>query len=55
MKFISSLVFMYVGIMNEASRKLIKNVYFLSQVQEVGHLKLTILFFNYLRSQHHGT
>ena len=54
MKLISSLVFMYVGIMNEASRKLTKNVYFLSQVQEIGHLKLTkylLHLVNYLGSQ----
>ena len=52
MKLISSLVFMYVGILNEASRKLTKNVYFLSQVQEASHHELTNLSFNYLSSQH---
>ena len=51
MKLISSLVFVYVGIMNEASRKLTKNVYFLSQFQEIGHLELTTLSFNYFNSQ----
>ena len=51
MKLISSLV-LYVGIMNEVSRKLTKNVYFLSQVQEASHLELTNLSFNYLSSQH---
>ena len=45
MKLISLLVFMHVGIINEASRKLIKNVYFLSQVQEISHLELTTLSF----------
>ena len=30
MRFISSLVFMYIGIMNEVSRKLTKNFYALS-------------------------
>ena len=39
MKIISSLVFMYAGIMNEASRKLTKNIYFLSQV----HNKIFLL------------
>ena len=48
MKLIYLIVFMYVGIMNDASRKLIKNVYFLSQVQKIGHLELTTLSFNYL-------
>ena len=52
MKLISSLVFMYVGILNEVSRKLTKNVYFLSQVQEASHHELTNLSFNYLSSQH---
>ena len=52
MKLISSLVFMYIGIMNEGSRKLTKNVYFFSQVQEIGYLKLTTLSFNYPSSQH---
>ena len=46
-----SLVFMYVGIMNKTSRKLTKNVYFLSQVQEIGPLELTTLSFNYPSSQ----
>ena len=52
MKLISSLVFMYVGILNEVSRKLTKNVYFLSQVQEASYHELTNLSFNYLSSQH---
>ena len=52
MKLISSLVFTYVEIMNEVSRKLTKNVYFLSQVQEASHLELTNLSFNYLSLQH---
>ena len=43
-RFISSLVFLYVRIMNETSRKSTKNIYFLSQVEEIGHLKLTIFF-----------
>ena len=52
MKLISSLVSMYVGIMNEIRKKLTKNVYFLSQVQEASHLELTNLSFNYLSLQH---
>ena len=52
MNLISSLVFTYVEIMNEVSRKLTKNVYFLSQVQEASHLELTNLSFNYLSLQH---
>ena len=43
MRFIFSLVFMHVGIMNEASRKLIQKVYSPSQVQEASHLELTKL------------
>ena len=52
MRFIFSLVFMHVGIMNEASRKLIQKVYSPSQVQEASHLELTNLSFNYLSLQH---
>ena len=45
MKLISLLVFKYIGIMNEASKKLIKKCHFLSQVQEISYLELTTLSF----------
>ena len=44
-------LFMYVECINEnKSRKLAKNVYSSSQVQEASHLELTNLSFNYLSS-----
>ena len=45
MKLISLLVFKYIRIMNEASKKLINKCHFLSQVQEISYLELTTLSF----------
>lgn len=48
MRFISSLVFIYVGIMNEISWKLTQKVYSPSQIQEASHLEPTKLSFIFL-------
>lgn len=47
-RFISSLVFIYVGIMNEISWKLTQKVYSPSQIQEASHLEPTKLSFIFL-------